>query len=334
MRFELLRIIVFVVLWGVFVCAVAAGVWHWAAPVAFARMLRKSSDGPPQYPEDYEARLRRIDIKLYVEYPSQYGRNSLNLYLTKTDKDRLPVVIWVHGGSFVAGEKEEIENWTASLASEGIVVAAVEYQRAPEASWPAQLIQIGECCRFLQQAAERYKLDMEKVAIAGDSAGAHMAAQFALVHANARFREQAGLQAVLRPEALKAALLYCGPYELGIYGNVRNKKLRFFVNCIGWCYFGKRKWKNTTAAKLCTIKHYVTPQFPPTYITDGNTFSFEAHGRALVQALREQNVWVKERFFAPEAEKVTHGYRAQMREPCAKQCYQDTRAFLHDMVLL
>lgn len=313
----------------------AAGfaVWTAATPSGFAHMLRRRPDGPPEFPEDYEQRLSRVKILRDLVYPSAYGRNRVDLYLPVKREKPVPVIVWVHGGSFVAGVKESVENWTASLASEGAAVAAVEYQWSPEAHWPAQVLQIGECCRFLCENAADYGLDMQSVIIAGDSAGAHMAAQFALLHSSEAFRERSGLRPVLKDGALKGAMLYCGPYELG--GKpVQNRKLRFFIDRVGWCYLGRKDWRDSKEAELCTIKNYVTPQFPPAYITDGNTFSFEPHGRALAVALRAQQVPVQERFFPPEYGQVTHGYRAQMRQPCARACYEDTLRFLKDRNIL
>lgn len=59
------------------------------------------------------------------------------------------MVVWVHGGAFVAGNRSGVEPWAACLAARGMAVAAVEYQWAPEAHWPAQVEQIGQCCRTL-----------------------------------------------------------------------------------------------------------------------------------------------------------------------------------------
>jgi len=318
---------------AVLILAVAV-VWLATSPWPVVRLLRRGQDAPAEYLPDHGERAKRVRVVKDLSYPSQYGRNRLDLYLPLSAQARCPLILWVHGGAFVAGGKEGTENWAASLASEGVAVATMDYQWAPEAAWPAQVCQVGEVCRWLEEHAEEYGFDMGRVVIAGDSAGAHMAAQFALIHTSPEFRAQTGLAPVLGPGALQGALLYCGPYDIGQMAEIKSRAVQFFIGRIGWSYLGKKRWQGTETARLMTVKRFITPDFPPTYITDGNTFSFEPQGRALVEALRRTGCTVKSRFWDKSAGEVPHEYQFALTQPNAQACYQDTVSFLKELALL
>lgn len=204
------------------VAILAAGgvtIWFCCSPMPVVRMLRKGGDAPSGWPEDEPDAAIQVNVEKDLVYPSEYGRNLYDLYLPKELAGPVPVVVWAHGGAFVAGNRSGVENWAVCLAHHGYAVAAVEYQWAPEAHWPAQVNQLCECCNRLKDDP---RLDMSRVIIAGDSAGAHMAAQFALIHTSKTFRQETGLVPVLSAGALKAVLLYCGPYDIDQMANPKS----------------------------------------------------------------------------------------------------------------
>ncbi len=308
--------------------------WTELSPMPVVRLLRRGGDAPQQLPEDYPERERKVRCIRDLTYPSREGRNQFDLYLPKTAEGPCPVVLWVHGGAFVAGDKAGIEGWGTYLASEGVAVAAMNYQWAPEAVWPSQVIQVSECCRCLDQAAERYDLDMARLVLAGDSAGAHIAAQYVLAQTSPAFTEASGLGLVPESGTLRGLLLYCGPYDVRLMGCPKDRKLRFFMGRVGWSYFGCRRWQDTLGAQVSAVGDFVTADFPPVYLTDGNAWSFEPQGRALVQTLTERGVPVSSRFFPKEEGEVPHEYQANLAEPNARLCYADTLAFLRQWGIL
>lgn len=312
------------------VVAVAAALYFFCSPMPIVRLLRKGGDAPAGWPEGEEHTPEQVEILRDLPYESPYGRNQYDLYLPKNATGLLPVVVWIHGGAFVAGNKSGVENWATCLAAKGMAVAAVEYQWAPEAHWPAQVLQIGQCCQALER---QVGLDMSRVVIAGDSAGAHMAAQFALIHTSPAFREQTGLKPVLASDALKAALLYCGPYDIGQMARPQNRFLRLAMHRVGWSYLGLRHWQGSAQAKATVIKNYVTEAFPPTYLSDGNRGSFEKQGRALEAALKAVGASVTGLFFSPEEGEIDHEYQFQMHTSAGRRCYEGTLRFLAELGL-
>lgn len=321
-----------IVLWTVLAALLALGggyALYWCcSPMPAVRLLRKGPEGGAQAPPDYAARKARVCVRRDLSYPSRWGRNTFDLYLPRQDGPA-PVILWAHGGAFVAGDKAGVEVWATCLASEGFAVAAMNYQWAPEAHYPAQVAQLGECCAALRALAQAgAPLDLARFAVAGDSAGAHMAAQFAALQSSPALQKDLGLSACLTPGTLRAALLYCGPYDVAQMAAPKNRVLRLLFSRVGWSYLGQKNWRQSALCATTAVARYVTPAFPPCYLTDGNTNSFERQGKALACALAEKGVPVSMRFFPPQAGAVDHEYQFRLGEANADACYADTVRFL------
>jgi arylsulfatase A len=111
-----------------------------------------------------------------LEYANPGGIRSLllDLYLpTKEASKPLPVVMWIHGGGWSKGSKENCPLiW---LVNEGYAVASLGYRLVPEAKWPTPLDDSRAAVRFLRSSTAKYKLDSNRIAVAGGSAGGTLA---------------------------------------------------------------------------------------------------------------------------------------------------------------
>ncbi|MCC6511501.1 MAG: ankyrin repeat domain-containing protein [Pirellulaceae bacterium] len=84
------------------------------------------------------------------------------------------LIVWVHGGAWRGGSKDDMP--LGQLVKAGYSVASVNYRLSTEAKFPAQIHDIKAAIRFLRQIALRYKYRSDRIAIAGSSAGGHLAA--------------------------------------------------------------------------------------------------------------------------------------------------------------
>lgn len=303
--------------------------WFIVSPMPVVRLMRRGDGAPPSYPEGFDEKKGRVEVLRDLTYPSAYGKNKYDLYYPKSADHALPLILWIHGGAFVAGDKSGVENWAVCLADEGYAVAAMDYEWAPEAHWPAQLIQAGECLQeVLSQAYDGAVIDSSRIILSGDSAGAHIAAQFVLQNTSRRFNVETGLPPALPPDSIKAVLLYCGPYDIREMSAPKDKKLRLFMSRVGWSYLGKKNWQSSPLAEKTIITNYINESFPPCYITDGNAFSFEKQGRRLAGELSGFGVTVSTRFFNKDEKTVYHEYQFSLDQPDAILCYKDTIEFL------
>jgi acetyl esterase/lipase len=84
------------------------------------------------------------------------------------------LIVWVHGGAWRSGSKNE--NPLAPLVARGWAVASVDYRLTPVAPFPANIHDLKAAIRFLRARRGDYGLATDRIAIAGASAGAHLAA--------------------------------------------------------------------------------------------------------------------------------------------------------------
>lgn len=79
---------------------------------------------------------------------------------------------------------------------------------------------------------------------------------------------------------------------------------------------------------VLNLSKYITKDFPPAFVTDGNTNSFETQARTFVATLQEKDVPVTSLFFAPNEIKAGHGYQFGMASPASILSLKQTKAFL------
>jgi acetyl esterase/lipase len=243
----------------------------------------------------------------------------------------LPTVVWVHGGAFVAGTKDGTTAYAQILASHGYAVASVEYTKAPESRYPRQVEQVAAALGHLVGHADRLHVDPERIVLAGDSAGAHIAAQSALAISDDAYAEAAGLPQALDAAQLRGVVLACGAYDLtipdyrdGLMGRVQRDLL--------WAYTGEKNFQDDPRIAYASLPQHVTTAFPPTFITAGNDDPLEPHSRALATALEEQDVQVDDLFFAADHRPaVGHEYQFDLDQPEGRQALDRILEFLDEV---
>ena len=110
----------------------------------------------------------------------------VDIYMPPKKGGPKPLILYIHGGGWVAGHTRHsgaLGNFPAvlaKLASEGFVVASLEYRLSGEAPFPAQLQDARAAIRFLKANAAQYGIDPARVGVWGGSAGGHLAALTAL----------------------------------------------------------------------------------------------------------------------------------------------------------
>lgn len=96
-----------------------------------------------------------------------------------------PVILWYHGGGFVLCDLDSADGICSRLATAtGATVLSVDYRLAPETPWPAAHRDAADALVWVRDNSDKLGLDAARVAVAGDSAGATLAAH-AATHAAA-----------------------------------------------------------------------------------------------------------------------------------------------------
>lgn len=132
----------------------------------------------------------------HVEYgPSlpgdKGGRNRLDLHLPAGARagERRPVLLQVHGGAWIIGDKREQGRPLMShLAARGWICAATNYRLSPAATMPDQIVDVKRAIAWLRANVADYGGDPDFICITGGSAGGHLSSLAALTANDPRFQ--------------------------------------------------------------------------------------------------------------------------------------------------
>jgi len=129
------------------------------------------------------------DTQTDIEY-ARVGETSLKLDLHRPPGESPPLVVYVHGGGWRAGSKEDVP--IADLYDKGFAIASVDYRLSTQAVFPAQVHDIKAAIRFLRANAGLLHLNASKIAIIGSSAGGHLAALVGVSNGNEKLEGKVG----------------------------------------------------------------------------------------------------------------------------------------------
>ncbi|HNB23752.1 MAG TPA: alpha/beta hydrolase [Candidatus Melainabacteria bacterium] len=86
-----------------------------------------------------------------------------------------PLVVCIHGGGWSSGNRKQTRQQMVNLAKMGYASASIEYRLIKEAKFPAQINDSAQAINYLLDRAEKFKINPNKVALFGGSAGGHIA---------------------------------------------------------------------------------------------------------------------------------------------------------------
>ena len=125
------------------------------------------------------------DVTEDLSYDATIGyHGTFDVYEPKSDGGRAhrPAILAIHGGAWRGGDKA----WGAQFAEElcpfGYVVFSINYRLAgrPNATWPAQIEDVQKALKYIRANASRFRIDPDRIASLGMSAGGHLATMVAL----------------------------------------------------------------------------------------------------------------------------------------------------------
>lgn len=135
-------------------------------------------DTPPGLMSEEQLMLEPISYRLDIPYSSSgHPCHLLDLYLPLyPSQEAVPVIMFLHGGSWIGGDKaEEAVRLMPFLQTGEYAAVSVNYRLAPEARWPAQLHDVKAAIRWVRANAHVFGLDADRIALWGRGAGATLA---------------------------------------------------------------------------------------------------------------------------------------------------------------
>lgn len=134
---------------------------------------------------------RRFDVQrtANIRYGDAGERNLLDVYRSRSHSKGVPVLVHLHGGSFVSGRKNSQSlPLLYELASRGWICISANYRLGSEGTFPNHLIDVKQVVAWVREHEEEYGADSSVLFLAGNSSGAHIAAMAALTPNDPRFQ--------------------------------------------------------------------------------------------------------------------------------------------------
>src|SRR3954464_7023869 len=115
-----------------------------------------------------------VEVRTGLRYGSTPGAD-LDLYLPRAVAAP-PVVVYVHGGAWLMGERTDFAERFTALADEGVAVASIDYRTSNRGAYPAQAEDIAAAAGWGRDNAAELGVSAGPVVVMGSSAGAHLSA--------------------------------------------------------------------------------------------------------------------------------------------------------------
>ena len=267
-----------------------------------------------------------VSVQRGLSYEASDQDALFDVFAPANAQGPLPAVVWVHGGGFVAGSRADLSNYLQILAARGFVIVAIDYALAPTARFPTPVRQTNAALAYIVANAKSFNIDPQRIFLAGDSAGAQIAAQTALIISDPGYARGMGIHPGIQRSSLRGVVLYCGPYD--------STGLKFegpfadFMRTVIWSYIGTRDPQDARVRDMAVTPH-VTAAYPPVFISVGNADPLAPQSVAFAEALRARGVDVDALFFPSDHQPpLGHEYQLLLATDAGRLAFERSIAFL------
>ncbi|MFJ2553912.1 alpha/beta hydrolase [Microbacterium sp. NPDC087591] len=267
--------------------------------------------------------------QLDVAYADDGADTTMDAFTPASASGPLPTIVWIHGGAWISGAKENVDPYLRILAAEGYTTIGLNYTIGPEGVYPLAVHQLNDALAYIDAHAAELGVDPTQIVLAGDSAGAQLASQMATLITNPEYATIMDISPSIGADQLAATVLNCGVYDLAALAQL-DGVAGWGLKSAMWAYSGTKTWaENATGATMSTVD-WVTKDFPATYISGGNGDGLTwLQSIPMAQRLDELGVDVTTLFWpAPHQPELPHEYQFHLDMPDAQTALQKTIDFL------
>lgn len=227
------------------------------APTVAAVYLGLESETPKTFPAP-----DNILATHNIGYRSINGKSlCLDIYRPKNVNSSLPVILFIHGGGWSHGSRNEYLGYALHFAGKGYITATPSYRLTGDATYPACIEDITEAVDFLFRKAGDYGIDSTRVALAGGSAGAHLA--MLAGYGWSRTTAVSDTAPPVKKHKIRAVADLYGPVDLTTPFARQNSMVTRLMAC---------SWQNNPGLfRDASPIFHVTKNSPPTLILHGSS---------------------------------------------------------------
>lgn len=278
-----------------------------------------------------------------IRYDDQIPNGYLDIYYTNEERNsKAPTFIFIHGGGYVWGDKVigdpnmaregSTDLITTNFLSQGYNVVQMNYALAPEYQFPSSIKQLNRGLKFLVDNGTLYDLDMTNVVISGGSAGGNLAGLLVNIQTNPEYAEIVDESPSIDPEDIKAVYFLAALYDNHRFGVTGKSSVDWLFTQLGRLYLNTSEIKTDPAVVETNVTEYVTENFPPAFISDGNTGTFYDQAFEMYNTLRNLGVNSEICYFPPQEAVLSHGHEGKDTE-YSRVMYQRLFEFLANYII-
>ena len=279
--------------------------------ITFARSDRKRDRGLEAPPE-----VERFPDLTYADTDPQ---QVLDVYRPAGKAD-LPVIVSVHGGAWVYGDKDLYQYYAMDLARRGFAVVNFSYRLAPEAKFPAQLEDVCLAFRWTAENIGRFGGDKDRLFAVGDSAGAFCLSVYACILTNPALA--ADFKKYFDPAdvELKGVGLNCGLFTTaGVDESLE-------------AYLPEDPCEQAEAIRMLDAVSHITTAFPPAFILTANADFLVDAPAVLTPALEKSGVKYELKVYGTKESPLFHVFHCEIKTEAARHANDDECGFLRGLM--
>ena len=250
----------------------------------------------------------------------------LDLYRPKDKEGKLPVLLNIHGGAWVYGDKKVYAPYCMYLASQGFAVVNASYRLAPKHTFPAPLEDVGAMVEWAVDYAEEYGLDLSNLFLVGDSAGAHLATAYTAIQLNREYAKAFPGIEVSKKLVPKALVLNCGVFDMEGEVERRGALLTPFLTDI----LGEKP--TVSSIKKMSPVQYITPDFPPVYLATSNGDFLRKHSYRLKEVLEQKQIDFVFKEYGNKKKTQGHVFNLNLKNKVGQTCNQEQIKFVRKIM--
>lgn len=256
-----------------------------------------------------------------------YGKDpkwqSLDVYRPKFRRGKLPVIISVHGGGWVYGDKEVYQWYCMNLAQRGFAVVNFTYRLAPEYKFPASLEDTNDVVKWVLAHGAEYEMDLDHIFAVGDSAGAHNLSLYTAMLTNPEYAKNYDF-ALPEGFCFEAIALNCGAFKITL-----DKKEDLTTMLMA--DFLPEKGSDEELDLISGINH-ITDAFPPVFIMTCVDDFLKEQASLIVPKLIEKDIPHISRFYGDKNNRLGHVFHCNIKTADAKLCNDEECAFFKEFL--
>ena len=261
-----------------------------------------------------------------VSYGSCDKWHLLDLYRPKDAEGKLPVLLNIHGGAWVYGNKKVYAPYCMYLATQGFAVVNASYRLAPKHTFPAPLEDVGAMVEWVVDHAEEYGLDVSNLFFVGDSAGAHLATAYTAIQLNEAYAKSFPGIKVDERFIPKGLLLNCGVFDIEVEWKKQGRALTPFLTDL----LGEKP--TVESVKQMSPAQFITSDFPSVHLTTSNGDFLRKHSYRLKEVLEKKSVEVVFKEYGEKKKPQGHVFHLNLKNKVGQECNADQLEFVKQMM--